>query len=144
MWKLLFLSLQIKNRNTFWNIFCLSYSFFLLLLIINKVWWVNKISAYAVNIFSSFFSIRRAIPLHWFCTLRTRSSNSSLCVSFFFHVVSLFIYFCFRPLSESFSANCAALLVVSWEVQAVELSGMSSRWFLHVMLLMWGYPLHIV
>lgn len=152
------LALQIKNRNTFQNLLlpCLVYFFYSP----TRFWWVNKIGSYIVKYFFHHFSIMCAISLYWFCTLRT--SKVSLQFVRFFHVASLFIYFLFlllfffNPLSESFSklmCGCPRGLTGGTDL---EFSGMSSEWFffflflfcsvfvLHVMLLMWGCPLHIV
>lgn len=91
------------------------------------------------------FSIICAISLHWFCTLRT-ICPSNLCLFFFsFFFASLFIYLCFWPLSESLSKLMCGSICGLKRGTGLEFSGMSSKWFfLHVMLLMWGCPLHIV
>jgi len=104
---------------------------------------MNKISSYIVKFFfSHLFSIMCAISLYWFCTLGT----SKVSLRFVrFHVAS-FIYlfsFCFWPLSKVFfflgklMCGCPRGLMRG---TGSEFSGMSSKWFLHVMLLMWGYP----
>lgn len=104
--------------------------------------WENKISSYAVY-FSSFFYYMCNI----FALILYIKNNLSLqFVSFFFFFASLFIYLCFWPLSESLSKLMCGSICGLKRGTGLEFSGMSSKWFffLHVMLLMWGCPLHIV
>lgn len=80
-----------------------------LLLFINKVCWVNKISSYAVNIFSYSLFHQTCNTFALILYIKNKVSLQFVCASLSLsphlpHVVSLFIYFrlLFRPLSRVF------------------------------------------
>lgn len=98
---------------------------------------VRRIKSVSVFFPAFFFSIC-AISLYWFCTSISRSPSS-----LFSLLIIIYLFVCDPRQS----------VLVLWEVQAnLKFSGMSHKWFflflfllfLHDMLLMWGFPLHIV
>lgn len=113
----------------------------------NEVWWANKISSYTVKYFFHLFFYHMCNIFVMILYIKNKASLQF--VRFFFFsffpccvIIYLFLFWTpVRVFLGKLMCGCPRGLRRGTDL---EFSGMSSKWFLHVMLLMWGYPLHIV